>query len=544
MSISLITNFDINSNNPIDSRIVASNSTVRNSILYPYVGLKVYQTDNNTNYIWKSGTWSLDANGIYGGSGSLSGNTVINAGLVDNTAGTSSLSLKYGISTTTDSLYYSTFFNRHTTGSDGSGVLLKTQFVHNNNAGAYISYNPLDALSREGGLAFGTGDGASIIATERLRITRDGFIGIATSNPKGLLHIGAATQSLVIDIATGSVSMGFNWFNNTGSDDVITLSNNSSYIKYDSTGMSVYSRNAYDTNTSFVQSLLINSTQSLLYMDISAGTQSAIIPNFQLLDVPTFVNNTEHRFTKIQSDNWVDLSTTGASYSSHLILLNDKANSFDISVKPNNSDVTTTITTTANYITDIKIRRTSLYGISNYSAPDGTIINIRFRHTTNPNNLPFFIKVKTSNSDTSSNIRSTYVDTCFFTSVDGELTGSTTGINIEHNPSAAIYYPGDNITFRMSGGIWDIININRERTINTTLQSIVPYVVPIGCITEYAGVSSPPSGWLLCDGSILLTADYPNLFNEISDSYGGDGSTTFGLPDKSSTPPLTYIIKY
>lgn len=40
-----------------------------------------------------------------------------------------------------------------------------------------------------------------------------------------------------------------------------------------------------------------------------------------------------------------------------------------------------------------------------------------------------------------------------------------------------------------------------------------------------------PSGWLELNGATLLMASYPNLFNEIGTRYGGDGVTTFKLPD-------------
>jgi len=40
-----------------------------------------------------------------------------------------------------------------------------------------------------------------------------------------------------------------------------------------------------------------------------------------------------------------------------------------------------------------------------------------------------------------------------------------------------------------------------------------------------------PSGFLYCDGSLLLITAYPKLFAIIGITYGGDGITTFALPD-------------
>jgi len=54
----------------------------------------------------------------------------------------------------------------------------------------------------------------------------------------------------------------------------------------------------------------------------------------------------------------------------------------------------------------------------------------------------------------------------------------------------------------------------------------------IGEIIAYAGDTSPdPTKWLVCDGSSLLRADYPDLFLIIGTAYGSADSTHFNLPD-------------
>lgn len=40
-----------------------------------------------------------------------------------------------------------------------------------------------------------------------------------------------------------------------------------------------------------------------------------------------------------------------------------------------------------------------------------------------------------------------------------------------------------------------------------------------------------PSGWHLCDGSVLPINQYTALFSLLGTAYGGDGRTTFALPD-------------
>jgi microcystin-dependent protein len=54
-----------------------------------------------------------------------------------------------------------------------------------------------------------------------------------------------------------------------------------------------------------------------------------------------------------------------------------------------------------------------------------------------------------------------------------------------------------------------------------------PYV---GEIRIFAG-NFAPAGWAFCDGAVLPISEYETLFNLIGTTYGGDGQTTFALPD-------------
>ena len=47
-----------------------------------------------------------------------------------------------------------------------------------------------------------------------------------------------------------------------------------------------------------------------------------------------------------------------------------------------------------------------------------------------------------------------------------------------------------------------------------------------------------PRGWALCDGQLLPIAPNQPLFSLLGTKYGGDGSTTFGLPDLRARIPL------
>ena len=55
--------------------------------------------------------------------------------------------------------------------------------------------------------------------------------------------------------------------------------------------------------------------------------------------------------------------------------------------------------------------------------------------------------------------------------------------------------------------------------------------VPVGTILTF-GASTPPSGFLECNGSAISRSTYASLFSILSTTHGaGDGSSTFNIPD-------------
>jgi len=54
-----------------------------------------------------------------------------------------------------------------------------------------------------------------------------------------------------------------------------------------------------------------------------------------------------------------------------------------------------------------------------------------------------------------------------------------------------------------------------------------PFISEIRLFT-YADV---PDGWLPCDGRMMPIAQYTSLYSLLGTTYGGDGRTTFALPD-------------
>jgi microcystin-dependent protein len=59
----------------------------------------------------------------------------------------------------------------------------------------------------------------------------------------------------------------------------------------------------------------------------------------------------------------------------------------------------------------------------------------------------------------------------------------------------------------------------------------------IGEIRMWGGTYAP-AGWAFCNGQALPISEYEALFNLIGTTYGGDGQTTFDLPNIQGRLPL------
>jgi microcystin-dependent protein len=76
--------------------------------------------------------------------------------------------------------------------------------------------------------------------------------------------------------------------------------------------------------------------------------------------------------------------------------------------------------------------------------------------------------------------------------------------------------------------------LGSARPSRAATQASSPY---IGELMLFAG-NFAPVGWFFCDGSLLSIAVYDVLFSLIGTTYGGDGVTTFGLPDLRGRIPI------
>ena len=67
----------------------------------------------------------------------------------------------------------------------------------------------------------------------------------------------------------------------------------------------------------------------------------------------------------------------------------------------------------------------------------------------------------------------------------------------------------------------------------------MPSTPYLGEIIVFGG-NFAPAGWLFCDGTLLAISQFDALFALIGTTYGGDGQTTFALPDLRGRVPIHF----
>lgn len=89
----------------------------------------------------------------------------------------------------------------------------------------------------------------------------------------------------------------------------------------------------------------------------------------------------------------------------------------------------------------------------------------------------------------------------------------------------------------MQGPLFDL-----RAYINDVVKPVLDTITPEGFLPgdlKFTARATALPGWLICNGSNVLRATYPDLFDAIGTAYGaGDGSTTFGLPDLRGRVPV------
>lgn len=72
----------------------------------------------------------------------------------------------------------------------------------------------------------------------------------------------------------------------------------------------------------------------------------------------------------------------------------------------------------------------------------------------------------------------------------------------------------------------------------TTAYSSIAQAEPFIGEIRWVGFNFAPRGWALCDGTLLPISQNQALFSLLGTTYGGDGRTTFALPDMRGRVPV------
>jgi len=91
--------------------------------------------------------------------------------------------------------------------------------------------------------------------------------------------------------------------------------------------------------------------------------------------------------------------------------------------------------------------------------------------------------------------------------------------------NATIKYAGSNAQFAVTGND----GTTQVPITASKIQENNANLVPAGTVVMFAA-TSPPTGWMLCDGTSLLVADYSALYDAIGYAFGGAGAN-FNIPD-------------
>jgi len=323
MSISITTNFKVNSDSPIDSRLIATGPDGLTNMEYKYEGLTVYRTDTGYSYTWDGDTWNLVSDGIYGGSGSLIGDTYVDQGFVGPTAGDMTNDFILSASSSEEIFNYSSKFIRN----GSNDVEFKNSLLFGTFSGPYISFNPTYMQSRgRGGISIGTGDDFNYLVSEKLRIQNDGLIKIKP--------LDTLTASLNIFYEVEDVIFGYNWYSIKDDTSVgssfLKFANQKLSINHVATNSSIATHSVIFNHPDHIHSVEINgnlSTSGNFYLGVGNGFNHVSFNNIGLgidynnNEVSLFNNNItkgvviSNRTVNLGNTNYTVNTDSGSTFS-------------------------------------------------------------------------------------------------------------------------------------------------------------------------------------------------------------------------------------
>lgn len=276
--------------------------------------------------------------------------------------------------------------------------------------------------------------------------------------------------------------------------------------------------------------VILSTTNALKTDSIESNTSGnvrflspAFIPNVQVgtESVRTDLNN----YTNVNSTTNAQVETNKQTINGYIVANSTNSGEFEIlrgSVNTLNNYQLATASNTGQIIGNtewISKNSTAIANAENYRIVTASSINNSEQWIVlNSSNIPRWDLIGTAVSTTA-----WYCDgTNQWNSNSGNI-----GIGIT-NPTAKLDVNG--------------LIVSTAINVNGKLQESGFDLVPAGVMWMY-GSTVAPSGWLLCDGSVVSRTTYANLWNAIGGSYGwGDESTTFNLPNMKGKVATGYDV--
>lgn len=85
----------------------------------------------------------------------------------------------------------------------------------------------------------------------------------------------------------------------------------------------------------------------------------------------------------------------------------------------------------------------------------------------------------------------------------------------------------------------DFVQVPTNLELYNQVKNVVG--VPVGCSVGWMGfIAKIPKDYMLCDGRMLLISEYPELYENIGIQWGGDGVTSFQLPNSGGRFSVGY----
>ena len=297
--------------------------------------------------------------------------------------------------------------------------------------------------------------------------------------------------------ASGSGGQGYFGSLCFGGSDSIVIGDDASYF---CAGIS--SQSVYDMSPS--------SQPGNLEFRTSANLTTTPVLNFEIsYDGTIIIPNADQKLTFVDSNEYIsgDSSILTIGASTEIDLVCNSVETLNIT----DTDITATM--------PIKIENNKGLMIAQSSAQNATIAG----HNS----------IQLGSTNYFGGTHDDHTGVCLYSQMDGGWGNSdfriitSTGWGTFEASDVALIVSNDETTVRND------LDVGGDLTVggNLNIDGSTIYGLPIGSVISYT-IDTPPSGYLMCDGSAVSRTTYIQLFNVIGTTFGsGDGSTTFNIPD-------------